>query len=287
MRYKIFNGEPREFHAWDTITPLNYAGEIVVAIDPSKTNCAMVIGDPGGQVISIVEMSGNNWKQGPVQDTTEYCADIKSFVDKYIGDTPVLRIGLEQAITKKGMMHHQSSMVLTEVRGALLNLFYEKYRMHKEDVEVNNWTWKHAILPEGYRSQSEKGSVRYFWQYLNDPTYLSYFEDDVTDALCIYKYLILGTKDTYTIACQKTEKPLKKFQFSIMPDWADGLELRKFEYNPSFSVKDNAIYFANRSTTGGIAKIDVSRLSIEDIYENANGFDNMPETGEVRLVVIL
>ena len=80
MRYKIFNGEPREFHAWDTIPKLSYAGDIVIAIDPSKTNCAMIIGDPGGQVISIVEMSGNNWKQGPVQDTTEYCADIKAFV---------------------------------------------------------------------------------------------------------------------------------------------------------------------------------------------------------------
>lgn len=284
MRYKIFNGPAREFTKGGAVPELNYIGEIVIAIDPSKTNCAVVIGDPGGEIISIVEMSGNNWKQGPVEDTTEYCSDIRDFLSRYVEKAQVYRIGLEQAITKRGMEHHHSNMVLTEIRGTLLNLFYEKYGFTKTQVEVNNWSWKRAILPEGYRSQSEKGSVRYFYQYLHDMTYINYFEADVTDCVCIYKYLIRDTKDTYTIVCQQVEKEVNKHTCAIMPTWADKLNFRKFTYNPSFTVEQNATYFANRSKVSGIAEVDTSMLSYDDIYKKASGFDGVPE-GKVRLVV--
>lgn len=285
MRYKVFNGPPREFYKGDPVPELKYNGQIVVAIDPSKTNCAVIIGDPGGEVLNIMEFSGNNWSQGPVDDTTEFCSELKDFLNRYLGDSEVFKIGLEKAITKRGMNHHVSSMVLTEIRGALLGLFYDKYGLQKEDVEVNNWSWKHAILPEGYRGQKEKGSVRYFWEYLKDPTYLSYYEDDVTDALCIYKYLVLETKDKYRIACQESEKPIKAYSYSLMPEWADALEFRQFDYNPSFGVEDNATYFANRSQVNGIAKVNIDRVSLPDIYKNATGFSDIPKTGEVRLVV--
>lgn len=286
MRYKIFNGPPREYHKGGFVPDLKYTGDVVMTIDPSKTNCAVVIGDPGGAVISILEMSGNNWKQGPVDDTTEYCFEIKEFLSRYIEGTNMVRIGLEKAITKQGMQHHHSNMVLTEIRGSLLSMFYDKYGFTKDDVEVNNWSWKKAILPDGYRSQSEKGSVRYFYQYLHDYTYINYFEADVTDCLCIYKYIVRETKDSYMIACNDVEESKVKYNCAIMPDWADQLHYREFNYNPSFSLLENATYFANRSRVNGIASIDVNRLHVDDIYKYASGFMEVP-TGKVRLVIQL
>jgi hypothetical protein len=285
MRYRLFNGVDYIFHRGDPVPTMPYTGQVVVAIDPSKTNCAMVVGDPGGDIISIVEMSGNNWSSGPVDDTTEYCSDMKDFISRYLDRVEIYSIGLEQAITKRGMEHHHSNMVLTEIRGTLLNLFLEKWGFHKEKVEVNNWSWKRAILPEGYRSQNEKGSKRYFSQYLHDPTYDNYYEADVTDSLCIYKYLIRECKDMYEIACRKSEEPIKDFKYLIMPEWADGIPARKFRYNPSFTARENAIYFANRSFVQGIAEVDCDRLDISEIYGHSSGFSDIPKSRMVRLVV--
>lgn len=287
MRYKLFNGRATEWHLGDPVPKLSYTGQIVMAIDPSKTNCAVVIGDPGGEIISILEMSGNNWSAGPVDNTTVYCSEVKNFLSQFIERAELYKAGLEQAITKRGMQHHHSNMVLTEIRGALLDMFYEKYRFTNTDVEVNNWSWKHAILPDGYRSQNEKGSRRYFYQYLQDDTYINYYEADVTDCLCIYKYLIRDCKDNYRIVCRKVEEVINKHTYAIMPEWADKLEFRKFEYNPSFTVEQNAVYFANRSKRSGIAKVDIGMLSMDDIYANASGFDTIPSSGSVRLVVAI
>lgn len=285
MRYRLFNGPVHNYSHGDNVPDLKYTGQIVMAIDPSKTNCAVVIGDPGGEVLSILEMSGNNWSAGPVMDTTQYCSEVKEFLRTYIKQAEVLRIGLEQAITKRGMEHHHSNMVLTEIRSAFLNMFWEEYGLKKEDVEVNNWAWKKAILPDGYRSQSEKGSVRYFYQYLGDKSYLDYYEADVTDCLCIYQYLIRDTRDRYRIACQQVEMSRNSYVCSIMPPWTDQLLYRTFEFNPSFTVRENATYFANRSHKSGIARVDINRLSIADIYEAASGFTEIPTDNIVRMVV--
>lgn len=285
MLYKLFNGPAHTYGHNDEVPDLKYNGQAVIAIDPSKTNCAVVVGDPGGEVLSIVEMSGNNWSAGPVMDTTQYCSEVKEFLRRYIKNAEVYKIGLEQAITKKGMEHHHSNMVLTEIRGALLNLFWEEYGLDRKSVEVNNWAWKKAILPEGYRSQSEKGSERYFYQYLQDKTYMNYYEADVTDCLCIYKYLIKDTQHTYKIACQQAEEKHTPYQLALMPDWADALEYRKFEYNPSFSPVDNATYFANRSHKSGITAVGLDRITLDDIYASASGFQDIPTHERIRMVV--
>lgn len=285
MLYKIFNGVPHRFEHGSSVPDLKYTGDIVMAIDPSKTNCAVVIGDPGGEVIMIVEMSGNNWKAGPVIPTTEYCSEIREFISRLIEPANLVRVGMEQAITKKGMEHHHSNMVLTEIRAAFLGLFWEKYQLTKQQVEVNNWTWKRAILPEGYRSPFEKGSMRYFWQYLHDNTYIHYFEDDVTDCMCIYKYLILNTQGSYRIVCCEEESIHNPYTLTIMPSWADELNYRQFAYNNSYNVETNATYFANRSKKCGIAVVRATNLSLADIYKYASGFMEIPQTDLVRLVV--
>lgn len=285
MHYRIFNGPIKKYTAGMTPPSLNYTGDIVVAIDPSKSNMAVVVGDPGGEIISIVEMSGNLWKTPKAaMDTTDYCIDAKDFLRQYLAGANLYRVGMEKAITKKGMEHHLTNMVLTEVRSMLLNLFKTEYGLRDVDVEVNNWSWKHAILPDGYRSQSEKGSVRYFLEYLNDTTYINYFEDDVTDAVCIYKYLTMETKKTYAIVCREDEPTTKDIRIQISPNHVDVLGNRQFRYNPTFNPAQNAKYFANRSTRNGICKVDLKALSMSDIYTYASGFTTIPND-DIRLVV--
>lgn len=285
MHYRFFNGAIHEHHYGDSVKPLEYIGDIVMAIDPSKTNCAVVFGDPGGEVISILEMTGNHWSSGKPEDTTDYCLDLIDFLRQYLSKCTVVKAGLEKAITKRGMMHHHSNMVLTEIRSAFLNFFRQEYGWHDKDVEVNNWSWKRAILPEGYRSQSEKGSARFFYQYLGDKRFLDYYEADVTDCMCIYMYLTRDTKKTYTIVCTQSEKTSRPHSVVLMPPYADSLQYRTFTYNPAFTLEENAAYFANRSTASGIAKIDISRLRVEDIYKYSLGFSEVPKDTQVRFVV--
>lgn len=286
MRYRVFNGQAIEFHVGDPVPNLRYTGQAVVVLDPSKTNCALVVGDPGGEIQIIVEMTGNNWRVGPVMDTTQYCSEVKDFIRRLLVDTEVYMFKAEQAITKKGMNHHHSSMVLTEIRAALLGLAYEEYGFHKEQVEVNNWSWKHGILPEGYRSQNEKGSFRYFWQYLKDDTYLDYFEADVTDCVCIYQFVIKNIKDTYRIVCTQKEKARKEYKLAIMPSYVDTGDYRPFTYNPSFTVEENAAYFVNHSRRSGIAEMKIPFIPMESIYRLSSGFMKVPKEN-VRLVVAI
>lgn len=286
MKYRLFNGDNFTFNQNDTVPNLGYKGDAVVAIDPSKTNCAIVIGDPGGTIVAIIEASGNNWGSGKPIPTTQYCSELREFLMRVLRPMNVKKVGLEQAITKRGMEHHHSNMVLTEIRAALLGLFWDEYIMRKEEVEINNWTWKHAILPEGYRSQSEKGSKRYFREYLHDLTYEDYHEADVTDCLCIYKYLTRDSAKSYKIVCVQTEECTLDTSIVIMPAYADSMEFRKFQYNPSFSVDDNANYYANRSPVSGIAELPIDNLSLEEIYKYASGFNSLIFEG-ARLVVMV
>lgn len=286
MLYRLFNGNIHSFQHGDQVPDLRYYGQVVLCIDPSKTNCAMVIGDPGGEVISIVECSGNNWGTGKPQDTTVFCSELKEFISSYLSNVEMVAIGLEKAITKKGMEHHHSNMVLTEIRGALLNLFLEKWGFRTQDVEVNNWSWKRYVLPEGYRSQSEKGSIRYFSEYLGDKSYIYYHEADVTDCLCIYQYVIRDMRNTYRIACTRAEKSSKKYMIGIMPADAN-VKFREFDFNPSFSVEENVAFFANRSLKHGQALVDIGRLTLDDIYKHALGFSSIPPHGKVKLSVVL
>lgn len=285
MQYRLFNGVNRYWENGNPVPRLKYKGPIVVAIDPSKTNTAVVIGDPGGEVISIIEMSGNNWSVGPAMDTTVFCSELKEFLGATIDGYQVMAFGLEKAITKKGMEHHHSNMVLTEIRASILNLAWEKLRLKEKDVEVNNWSWKHYVLPEGYRGQFQKGSKTYYSKYLGDHRFDDYFGADVTDAMCIYEYLIRGMSGRYVIACTEVESPVCEYTYSILPGYVDSAVGRTFEVNPSFSLEQNATYYANRSNELGAGRINLKFLRLEDIYEKAAGFISIPAPDDVRLVV--
>lgn len=165
----------------DAVTPVNYFGEVVIAIDPSKTNMAVFLGTPSGEPISAIEFSGNNRRRGPAMDTTQYCFEVRKFLTEYLQNVSVYLVGIEQAITKQGNKYHHSDMVLKEIRGAILNYFLEEYGV--KVIEVNNWSWKFAVLPEGYRGKFDKGSKKFFERNMPQSPFTYYFEADMTDCI--------------------------------------------------------------------------------------------------------
>lgn len=166
--------------AGDVVHPLDYTGDVVITFDPSKTNMAMVIGTPEKDVLNVLEFSGNNRGRGPAMDTTLYCEQVKQFLGQYLVRANLYKVGIEKTILPRGQKsHYHSVTVLNEIRSSLLSFFLERFQM--KVIEINNWSWKSAILPEGYRSQSEKGSKRFFKTYMPDSEYSKYYEADVTD----------------------------------------------------------------------------------------------------------
>lgn len=233
----------REWTIGSEVTPLAVHGDVVVVFDPSKTNMACIVGTPTGKIIDTLEFSGNNRRRGPVQDTTVYCEEVRAFLKEYLATAHVYMVAVEAAITKQGMNHHHSNMVLTEIRGNLLNFFQETYNVRP--IEVNNWSWKAGVLPQGFRSQSEKGSKRYFQTYFPDNPLSHYFEADMTDCACIFMYVTQKFCSGYVLTCNIAEPCLYKYKYVIIPANSE-LQVMEASFNPRYSLTENLNYFVNR-----------------------------------------
>lgn len=254
-----------------TVKPLEYGGEVVVVFDPSKTNMAMVIGTPRGDIITTFEFSGNNRKRGPAMDTTQYCMEVREFLSKLFQNVNLYTVAIEQAILKKGNNYYHSSMVLTEIRSNLLNFFIEHFGIRV--LEINNWSWKSHVLPQGYRSQSEKGSKRYYLTYFPDSPYSHYFEADMTDCLCIFKYVIDNFCSNYTMFCNRVETCIVQTECWYCPSTTP-LEnsMPAVTFNDRYSIKDNLSYYTNRLTKPFVMKVPLELVELSDIYGHVSGF---------------
>lgn len=277
MQVQINMNKPFEFKAGQELSHFGYTGELVSAIDPGKTNMAMVVGTTFGTQLCIIQFRA----PGSGYDTSDYCRDFKDFISRYFKDCTFKLFGIEQAISKKGMVHHHSSMVLTEIRANLIDLAYN-LTGHKA-VEINNWSWKYAILPDGMRSQSEKGSARFLPE-----VYSTYGNADVTDGICMYRYLIQEyCLPAPVIIPNKAEAPLAPYSLHILPKGAVGAkDSRRFNYETHLSLQENCAYFINRTWERGVALVSLDCLSLEEIYKYARGFivSNSSETVEVVVV---
>ena len=280
-----FNNRQYEWHIGKPVKPLDYAGDIVVVFDPSKTNMAMIVGAPSGGIISNLEFSGNGRRKGPVMDTTLYCQEIRSFLKQYLAGCCIYLAATEATIEKKGTAYYRSNLVLTEIRANILNFFREEF--HIECQEINNWSWKHYVLPDGYRSRSEKGSKRFLKDCYPQYGYHLYFEADMCDVCCMYLY-VLGTMcASYTLLCNRSEPCTVSYGYAICPLSSEDSKLgRETVYNDRFSFLDNVSFYANRIMTYFHMEVPASAIPISDIYDHASGFELCNITDEkVRVVV--
>lgn len=261
---------------------LNYHGEIVITFDPSKTNMAILIGT--GEPLSLedfyyegypksilktIEFSGNDrGKASPPQDTTLFCEEVRHYLASYLEGARFKYVAIEQALTKRGRdTGHVTNMVLTEIRGNLLNFFLETFNVRA--IEINNWSWKHAILPEGYRGQQQKGSKLFFTRNLPHSPFSFYYEADMTDCICIYLYVVMKFCSQHVTFCSTAEPKLNEYKYAYVPVSLDtSRHYIEFAFNPKFSLEENMNYYANRTTSNFVLLVDWNVPTLEDLYEN-------------------
>lgn len=268
----------------DAVRPMDYSGDVVVVFDPSKTNMAMVVGTPDGTILNTIEFSGNNRKRGPAMDTTLYCEELRKFLSVYLSKVKLYLVGVEQAITKQGVNYHHSNMVLTEIRSNILNFFLEEFNVHV--IEVNNWSWKFGVLPEGYRSKYEKGSKKWFVKTMPDSPFSKYFEADMTDCICIYWYLIKQKCANYSCYCNQFEKcDVPYMYYFVALNNNTTADMREVSFNPRFSMKENLDFYVNRIMGNFYMIMDVDKLDVNDIYGKSVGFV-LEDTNCVQVKVV-
>ena len=254
------------------VEPLETDLDVIIAFDPSKTNMAMFVGTPDGQGLDAIEFSGNNRKKGPVMDTTQYCLEVRAYLKAYLKNVKIYMVAIEQAIQKKGAEYYRSSMVLTEIRGNMLNFFLEEYGI--KVIEINNWSWKAGVLPEGYRGMYEKGSKKFFVQNMPDSSYANFFEADMTDCICIYQYVCKTMVTGYQVYCNQRETAHYDYTYaftSLNSDFAKGL--RTMAFNDKFSIPDNIIFYVNRYKDPFCIEIPIDCVKPEDVYGHTHKFE--------------
>lgn len=274
MRVQINLDSPFTFKRGRQVTPMNFCGDLILAVDPGKTNMAMVVGNTYGTKLCVLQFSA----AGYANDNSEYCMDFKDFIQRFLSNCNIRIFGIEQAISKKGMNFHYTSMVLTEIRANLIDLAYDLTDRKAE--EINNWSWKHSILPEGMRSQTEKGSTR----FLSD-VYAAYGNSDVTDAICMYKYLVHEQGDKTPMFPDKAEESLANHQIFILPAGNSASKgARVFKYNEALTLEQNCTYFSNRTWEKGVSIVKADLLTLEEIYKHASRFHAINRDAEVVVV---
>lgn len=274
MQVQINLSLPFEYHVGMPVPLFPFHGDVVLATDPSKTNMAITIGTPSGVRLEILQFRA----PGSAYDNSEYCVDFVHFLREHLKTCTIVTFGIEAAISKNGMNHHRSSMVLTEIRANLISLSYDL--TGKKPIEVNNWSWKAAILPEGMRGQHEKGSTRFLPE-----VYQTYGNDDVTDSICIYMWLI---RKFYPYASEllspdKSEKPLAPYQVTITPYAPNGVVA---VYNPALSFDDNCAFCINRTWKVCVFDVSLDNIPLEEIYKHAQAFSIVYTQNTGKVVVL-
>ena len=266
---------------WDTtlnVIPLQSNLPVIVACDQSKTGYAVMVGDVSGRELSLFEMIGSG------MTTEDFCHEYTEYLRRLLSLVNIVLVGYEKMILKSGMQYYNSAEVLHDIRVTTKQLFKEL--TGKNPIEVNNQTWKSTILPEGYRSHGEKGSLR----YLREKDYFKYCDssDNITDVACIFSYLLLRKVPSLELFCDAEEPPLYDCLIALVSD-SDGIlssQHKKFKFNCEFSIEQNSYYYANRISDLGISEVPLLRLQkeLDSVYKYAQGFQTYP-VNKVYLVV--
>lgn len=248
----------------------SYSGrKIIIAIDSSKSNTAIVVGDTSGVVLDDYEISG----RGTEVNVYQLCWDTRNAIKILFQGADVVRVGIENVITKKntarhaGQDYHYSRTVINAVFNNFIFYFQDYHGI--TPILVNNQTWKAETLPEEYRKRTHnKGSLDYFKD--TDSVYGSR-SDDVTDAICIFRYLCkLGSfKLTYDV--NYVNDKVVDFDWSIFPAEVTIPENRK-----EFIIKNEEPFLFNLSTIAsmldagetGYLRTSATNLTLQDIYSD-------------------
>lgn len=257
------------------IEPLNIKTPIYVANDPSKTEGALLIGDEYGSILKIYTTSAV-YEDGR-EDTTSYCEDLRAFHLQLLEGSNILVYSKEATIMKDGSKFYHSMKVLESISKTLQDVANQL--TGRDAFEINNWTWKSSILPDGYRSRKEKGSLR----WLSDLNfYNKALGDNITDVVCMYLHLVKTLKKQ-AIVCNALELTSKKYSYYFMPKAEKPDGAFQFVYNKRYPLINNISYYLNRRSGIGWCDIDVNDLLQKDLLGHCQNI--YPDEPEVILLV--
>lgn len=253
--------------------PLFTGKDIVIGIDSSKTNTALAVGDLSGEVLHWIELNGAG------DGTTEYdalrlCKAHRDTLKVMMKGCHIVQVGIEDIITKikkgkeTGMTVHSSRFKITCVFSSLISFFQDNFNI--TPILVNNWTWKSHILPQEFRARDVgKGSLAYFRSIGSK---YGQCTDDVTDSVCILRYLYEHTGIEVGTRISEPEVPLKQHQILLVSSLEETRDDAKvFRYNPEMSLEQNATVMSNDSETFSRAKVKVRDLELSAIYKYCAG----------------
>lgn len=245
----------------------SYGGKkIIISIDSSKSNSAMVVWDEYGHPLDDYEISG----AGKDIDVYTLCWDMRKELDKLLYGSDVMLVGIEDIITKKedgyhGLDHHQSRAKITAVFDNFI--FYFQDRFGIDPIRVPNWSWKAGVLPEEYRKKThKKGSL----DWLTDiGSRWADRKDDVTDAVCIGLFLINNNKIEAVYEIDATQPANFEYEYVIYPARYKSERInKKFVVKNNDSFEHNLDTVSNRIEKGQIGSviIPIERVPIDVIY---------------------
>lgn len=249
-------------------TPEYGGKKIVIAIDSSKSNTAIVVGDTEGHILNDYEISG----AGSDTDVYDLCRDTRDALRQLFHGADIQLIGIEDIITKKeanykGLEVHQSRAKITAVFNNLIFFFDEVF--NKMPRFIPNQSWKASVLPEEFRKRThKKGSKDWFDELGNR---WAGRKDDVTDAVCIYIFLMKTEEIKVEYSVRETKPAECEYTYGLFPITFKSIEsYKKFVIENNDSIEHNMATIAGRLDKNeyGYFAVDISRIPIEWIYSD-------------------
>lgn len=246
----------------------SYVGQsIVIGIDSSKSNTAICVGDLSGNILDDYEIAGG----GSDVDVYDLCKSSRRQLATLFQDANIMAVGIEDIITKKekgynGLDIHQSRYKITAVYDSMIFMFDDYF--NKRPIRVSNWSWKSTILPSSFRTKEHKKGSKDWFQAMGSP--YGNRKDDVTDAICIYMYLI-KTLDLKEIIKVTGTKPINiSYQYLILPETAVFPNMKEFEIVNDDTLEDNIATIASMLTDdeAGVVKVPTEHIPIEELYSD-------------------
>lgn len=257
------NGEP--VYSYEP----SYGGKrIIVAIDSSKSNTAIVVGDASFNILDDYEIAGG----GSDVDVYKLCWDTRDALKTLFHGSNIVLVGIENIITKKegqsvGMDYHSSRAKITAVFDNLLFYFQDYHNIMP--VLIDNQTWKYNVLPAEYRKRNhKKGSKDWFVDLDNK---WAGRKDDVTDVVCIFTYMSMIHKVRDVRDIIQTTPCNHDYTVSILPvenDIVNGLIEFNVKNNDSFEHNMDSIANMLKPNEMGYAILPIEYVPINLIHSS-------------------
>jgi len=267
-----------------------YRGKSVsVAIDSSKRNTGLTVGDECCNVLDVYDINGKFDGTGET-DVLILCKAQREFLHTLLAGAKVTAVGIENIITvdkpskTAGISQHMSRFKITAVFMSFIFFFQEEFGI--TPLLVNNSAWKSSVLPKEFTARDiGKGSLAYFRSI--GSKYGGY-SDDATDSICILAFMKKFYKLRDVFRIQQAEFRHQPYHVEIVraDSTVDDRNSMEYEYNEGMGLEQNATVMVNHlgQKQLGYAYIPVGWLTYSEIYELVSG--TFPEYSEmVKLIV--